>query len=740
MVVATGGVGPYSGDGLYILSAGTTTITVTDANNCSVDVTIYVSEPSALTAQAYEYMPILCNGGTAEYMVVATGGVGPYSGDGLYTLSAGTTTITVTDANNCSVDVTITVDDPSMLTAQAIEYMPILCNGGIAEYMVVATGGVGPYSGDGLYTLPAGTTIITVTDANNCTVDVTITVTEPAPLNAYGYSGTIECNDTTTWVNIWAYGGTSPYSGTGYFNQNAGTYTYTVFDSNGCMASTTITIGEPDALVATSTATAILCNGDSTEITVNAFGGTAPYYLTGIYTKIAGTYTFTVYDSNGCMANTTITIGEPAALVATSTATPILCNGGTSDVTVDAFGGTAPYYFTGVYTEIAGTYTYTVFDSNGCQASTTIAVSEPALLHANSYSGTIECNGGTTWVNIWAYGGTNSYTGTGYFYQNAGTYTYYVYDSNGCQASTTITIVEPDVLVATSTATAILCHGGSSEITVDAYGGTAPYYNTGVYSRPAGTYSFNVYDSHGCQDATTITVGEPSTLMAQAYEYMPILCNGGTAEYMVVATGGVAPYSGDGMYTLSSGTTVITVTDANNCSVDVTIDVSEPSVLTAQAYEYMPILCNGGTAEYMVVATGGVGPYNGDGFYTLPAGTTVITVTDANNCSVNVTIDVSEPSVLTAQAYEYMAILCNGGTAEYMVVATGGVGPYSGDGLYILSAGTTVITVTDANNCSVDVTIDVSEPSVLTAQAFEYMPILCNGGIAEYMVVATGGV
>src|SRR5436309_1072074 len=115
------------------------------------------------------------------------------------------------------------------------------------------------------------------------------------------------------------------------------------------MAATSGTITEPNALVPDSSATAILCHGGNSTVTVSATGGTAPYTGTGMFSHAAGTYSYTVTDSNGCMAATSGTITEPNALIPSSSATPILCNGGNSTVTVSATGGTAPYTGTGMF-------------------------------------------------------------------------------------------------------------------------------------------------------------------------------------------------------------------------------------------------------------------------------------------------------------------------------------------------------------------------------------------------------
>ncbi|MBK7430048.1 MAG: right-handed parallel beta-helix repeat-containing protein [Bacteroidetes bacterium] len=194
-----------------------------------------------------------------------------------------------------------------------------------------------------------------------------------------------------------------------------------------------------------------------------------PYLITG--TDVGGITNDGFQPVAGCSA--------PCALVASSSSTAIACNGGTATVTVSASGGTGSYTGTGTFTVTAGTYTYTVTDVNGCTATTTITVTEPAVLVASSSATAIACNGGTSTVTVSASGGTAPYTGTGPVTVTAGTYTYTVTDANGCTNSTTITVTEPTALVASSSATAIACNGGTSTVTVSATGGTAPGVRTG---------------------------------------------------------------------------------------------------------------------------------------------------------------------------------------------------------------------------------------------------------------------
>src|SRR5207244_7302707 len=101
-------------------------------------------------------------------------------------------------------------------------------------------------------------------------------------------------------------------------------------------------------------------------------------------------------------------------------------------------------------------------------------------------------------VTVSATGGTPPNQGTGTVSRSAGTYSYTVTDSKSCTATTTGDITQPPALAPSSSNTEILCHGGSSTVTVSATGGTAPYSGTGTVSRSAGTYSYTVTDSKSC--------------------------------------------------------------------------------------------------------------------------------------------------------------------------------------------------------------------------------------------------
>jgi hypothetical protein len=219
------------------------------------------------------------------------------------------------------------------------------------------------------------------------------------PSNALSaiFSATIGlCNgDTNGTANIIATGGTPGYSylwNTGaatsnIVNLSAGTYSAIVTDSNGCTDSNAVIINNFDTVSAVMTQTNIICGATSTGIiSVNPTSGVAPYFFSidsGNFVSnntfsglIAGAYTIQVKDSNECnIASYSVSITENPILSAISTAVNNRCFGGKSGtINLTSFGGVAPYSYlwsNGITTEdlsnlIAGTYTCTVTDINGC--------------------------------------------------------------------------------------------------------------------------------------------------------------------------------------------------------------------------------------------------------------------------------------------------------------------------------------------------------------------------------------
>src|SRR5262249_37472013 len=151
----------------------------------------------------------------------------------------------------------------------------------------------------------------------------------------------------------------------------------------------------------------------------------------------------------------TVTVSEPTAMVANASSGIILCNGGTTTVTVTASGGTPPYQYSlnggtfqsgNTFTVGAGTHTVTVKDGSNCTGNTNpVTVTAPSAITATASAGTISCHGGTTTLTVTASGGTPPYQYSlnggalqagNSFTVGAGTYTVTVQDANSCTGNT----------------------------------------------------------------------------------------------------------------------------------------------------------------------------------------------------------------------------------------------------------------------------------------------------------------
>ncbi|RYX77967.1 hypothetical protein EON76_07180, partial [bacterium] len=316
------------------------------------------------------------------------------------------------------------------------------------------------------------------------------TITQPAVLATTGTQTNVSCNGgsngsatvtatggTGNYTYLWAPSGGTAATATGLA---AGTYTVTVTDANGCTKTQIFTITQPAVLATTGTQTNVSCNGGSNgSATVTATGGAGNYsYLwapsggtaataTGL---VAGVYTVTVTDANGCTKTQSFTITQPALLATTAAQTNVSCNGGANgSATVTATGGAGNYSYlwaprggtaataTGL---AAGTYTVTVTDANGCTKMQGFTITQPAALAATTAQTNVSCNGGangTATVNVsggtgaytysWAPSGGTAATATGLA---AGTYTVTIKDANLCQTTQSFTITQPDALVVTT--------------------------------------------------------------------------------------------------------------------------------------------------------------------------------------------------------------------------------------------------------------------------------------------------
>lgn len=288
------------------LSAGTQNVTVTDMYLCSASGSIQISQPAAITDQAYFSNP-LCNGSHNGKVWISAGGTtGPYTyvfnavnyqiTDTVNNLAAGNYTFTVTDGRGCTKVDNVSLSNPSQLDVPDPAVVGITCsNQANGTISVNPSGATPPYTyawSSGSYTastesnLGAGTYVITVTDANGCSASVSVTLTAPSMIvYTYIQSDSASCPDSADGhivVNV--VGGTPgnnipyEYSINGgpfqenhnFYNLAAGTYAIAVEDSPGCVADTMIQVYQPlPVIVAINPQDSTIALGSSLQLSLS---------------------------------------------------------------------------------------------------------------------------------------------------------------------------------------------------------------------------------------------------------------------------------------------------------------------------------------------------------------------------------------------------------------------------------------------------------------------------------------
>lgn len=814
------------------LGQGSYSVTVTDAAGCTKFASVNITVSGQIVLDIVQQNPLCFGqnsgsitgtgwGGTPLYTFTLSTGITitePFANAGVTfsNLSPGTYTMSVIDANGCTATQTITLTSPPQLNAYASS-TNASCGGTNGTATASASGGTPPYSyqwntGQNTSTiggLGAGTYVVTITDANGCTAAATTNVAQPSGftlnINATFQVCAGANNGTATASPS---GGNAPYTyqwsnGAGnqptIYNLGPGTYCVTVTDASGCTQTACKSIGTAPGLNVNVTSTGSGCSaGNSASATANVSGGSPPYFYQWsnggntqtINNLSPGTYTVTVTDNAGCTGTSSVSITPGSDITVDVAKQDVSCpNGANGSIHVSGWGGQPLYTYqwsTG-FTEtelspnagseltnlVAGTYTVTVTDANGCSTIATIVINQPPAINVNVQTTDASCGAANTGsASATASGGTPPYTfqwSTGAmdfgvtFSQvtnlGPGTYTLTVTDANYCPSIKTFTISGGNSNVNVNvTKTNVTCFGGNDgSATASAFGGTAPYtysWSNGatgatVFNLSSGTYTVTATDSQGCSDTETVNIGQPPQIMVNVSGTSPGCGSSNTGTATASATGGTPPYNyswsnggtGQTITNLSPGTYTVTVTDANGCTRtgSTTIHAGSNINLTVSTNDAD---CGVNNGSATVNVGGGNPPYsyswsNGGTTSTitgLAPGTYTVTVTDSQGCSKVATATISGssgPSVNVTTTNADCGI--NNGTAT--ANAAGGSPPYSyswsngGSSATItgLSPGTYTVTVTDSQGCSKVATATISGsngPSVTVTKT----NITCFGG------------
>lgn len=261
-------------------------------------------------------------------------------------LSSSVYSVSLTDANNCKLDTSFAVNQPSVFSvvldslknvdcfSNAAGYIAILLNGGTAPYTYQWSNLTGASINSNLV---AGIYSVSVSDVNNCVLDTAFTITEPSAIVLSKTITPSSCGAQDGAIQTSISGGTGPYYylwNTGSFNPsisnlNGGNFIIQVADANSCLYTETITVGASNVINVTIIAPQQTCENVLVTFSANATGGNNNYSYawsnglpntSGVSVNAPSNtiYTVTVTDSQNCsgVATHSLTVYQnPTAIV-----------------------------------------------------------------------------------------------------------------------------------------------------------------------------------------------------------------------------------------------------------------------------------------------------------------------------------------------------------------------------------------------------------------------------------------
>ncbi|MCB9185743.1 MAG: tandem-95 repeat protein [Flavobacteriales bacterium] len=627
------------------VDAGPYSVTVTDSIGCTASGSFVVTEPPMLSVSTSVVDELTFQGCDGSATATASGGTPPYLyewsdnqiGQTASNLCPGNYTVTITDANGCTVQRTVTINALSCTGfSVAINTYSLSCfqaNDGAA--VAVVSGGTAPFTYfwttggatvDSIGGLGAGTYQVIVTDSVNCQQTVSGVVTQPALLEASTAVDPVTCHGLANGtIELTVTGGTTPYSFNwsngatteDLNNLGPGTYGVTVTDANDCFVISSGAVTEPDTLDASSVDTDATCfGGNDGMINLTAEGGLPPYQYSwsngptseDISGLSAGTYTVTFVDQNACVYVYTTTVGEASLFEPTITADgpTTFCAG--DSVVLTATAGAQYLWSNGATTQSisvfsSGVYTVSVTTDDGCDGD-----SDPIQVTVNSnpnptvspIGSTTFCNGGSVTLTtgsyatyLWSTGATTqSITVTA-----SGSYSVSVTDGNGCEGtSASLNVTVNDLPEPTVTASGDLEFCAGSNVTLTASAAASYLWSNGQTTQSitvsnAGTFTVTVTDVNGCQGTSdpVTTVVFPTPTPTITADGPTIFCDG---DSVVLTSSSASLYqwstgaTTQSITVFTSGNYSVTVTDANDCvgtsaPVQVTVNNNPTPTITA---------------------------------------------------------------------------------------------------------------------------------------------------------------
>ena len=684
--------------------------------------------------------------------------------------------------------------------------------------------------------LTQGTYTVGVSDNGACLINQNITITAPgSPLQSIVSDTMNNCYGSSNGFAVGSgAGGTPPYlyewfdqSFTSFstndtaFNLSAGSYYLEVSDANGCDTFSTVQVIAPQtALSGSPQVFGVACRGDNTGMIVgDATGSWAPYQYFWInnmgdtlqstsYTTSrdtlkdlsAGVYNLHVYDAQSCFVSYSLSVGEPMTSLSIDSilvVENIACFGDSvGKARLFASGGMPNYNYlwdngeTGLVAQYlsAGYRHLTLSDAWGCEVVDSVYIAEnPEIQSTISVVQTVRCYGESDGIaSVSSVGGIPAYT---YFWSNGhtgfsmpdtasglveGSYYLTTRDLIGCEVVDSIYISEPEPLsMVADELVWISCFGANDGLAfAGAQGGNLPYTFTWqtngqvgdtINTIHPGLHTVGVVDARGCTASDTIFMHEPTELQVNIDDSLTVLayCIGvNSASLTSLASGGtpgytyawddnlIAPQLTATASSLLAGVYTVTATDSRGCMASDMRDIdTNTNTMSAFVLEIDDVSCfgyNDGSA--VVHAMGAHAPYSyqwfgpnsyssmNDSVAALYGETYSVNISDTNNCTVNASINMSEPAEIEYNTLSGTDVSCLGACdGSVLLDFNGGTAPYYGHALEN-NTGTIIMNALGLDSifsgiCSGDYTISLTD-------ANDCPSTLVNGGNSQQNILA----
>lgn len=755
------------------LPIGSDSVLITDNIGCVTKIGFEVLEPKPIVLDFKFVVDVKCfNEMNGEALVFTEGGTPPFtfawdSGETSETakmLKAGHNVVTVTDSKGCVMIDSVLIKQPNLIILNDYLTNPATCDKNGNAFVSVKSGGLKPYTfawndSDNKttqqVTLPKGTYIVTVSDANNCSVTQEVVIDGPPDISLNVTGTDVPCSE--------GFGtGTATYSGgTGNIavlwtpsNENTDMATklkvgwnyVKVTDEAGCSAIDSVFIKSASAINISISEKPVTCfGGNDGSITFTISGDHPPFEINYNGANINGVehndlkaqeYCYTIKDANNCSKDTCYTVSQPEDIKIDVNKKPETCAGlknGSIDITIN--GGASPfdYNWTGpngfmastedIENLSSGSYSYTVTDANKCEKTGVVILTEPGSVKLSSTTINIACKGDKTGsINITVEGAKPplvfSWTGPNGFTSNqqdiagleAGEYTLEFSEGSDCMITKTFTIIEPALALTTGISpNDSICFGAKNGIaSVAPSGGTPPYSvlwsnNSGLSNLnglSAGTYTVTITDGSNCTATDAVEIVE--------------------LKEIVLTLG----QSGASCFDSEDGSASLINAAYGNIQIPL---------------DSLKLIWNSFPIQNTIQANG----LKGGATYTLVA-------TDKLGCSAAASITIDNPAPINITLDGIDEISCaDGDNGAISVSAGGGTDPYSfkwdvNANTQITSKATNLkrgkytVTVSDANNCTNEATFELIDPLPITL-SYRVFDVLCVGDSNGEIEAIPGG-